>query len=158
MKNLTNEETLKLLEPFMLKPEHLKVGQEIWTIQTGESKITQIDRALFSTGKNNYYLNGNFYENDKFSSAFIRNPFSQLSEYPKEMEVSMDNKNWSKRIVLCLQDGKYIAYCHNGYGQHIYSNVTGWTYAREIPSKTTYTKAEAIKRLSEIDGKECDII
>lgn len=86
--------------------DHTKLvaGQKLWDIISGQVIFIELsDNNLIKCTQDGdtyiYYLNGKYSFNDKFPRLYLSNPFEQISEFPKLMEVKI-NIGWVKRIVL----------------------------------------------------------
>lgn len=63
----------------------IKVGDKIWTIQEGWTKVIQVCCETFSTVKECYYADGNFNKNDAHQSAFWSDPGIIAPPRPKRL-------------------------------------------------------------------------
>lgn len=65
----------------------VKVGDKIWTIQEGWTSVTKIDEdseyPIQTTQIEEYTIDGKFYSDDKYPSAFLEYPF-------KDPEIEKD--------------------------------------------------------------------
>ena len=132
--------------------ENLKVGDMVWTIQTGYAKVTSISDTtnypILVDGWASFTLDGNWGCRDKYNSLYLENPFKESFE-PRWMMVS-DGDEWHKRFVISKIDKKYFAIT-NAEG----TLASRWKYARETPAKRTLTLQEIADKFEEnIDNIE----
>lgn len=114
------------MKKYLIDFENLKLGDSVWSIQAGDTKVIKIDNKAnypISTGVYSYNVKGFNYNEHKSPSLFKSNPF----EYPKMMLVSDDNKNWLERKVYCEDEGFYI------------SLSMAYNYAKELPAVNKLT-------------------
>lgn len=84
-------------------------------------------------------------------SLFKSNPFEAISEYPKMMEVSADNKKWTIRKVIWETSKIFTALDLEE------EFTTHWIYAREInPKKVTLT-LQQIAKLANCNVEDLEI-
>jgi len=107
----------------------VKVGDSIWTIQEGWTKVKNIfDGCLpIRTKYNSYNLDGTYYTKDQHPSAFLTNPFV---DKVRTVLVSDNNIDWVERDGVIV-DGKFCI-------------LSGWDYCKEIenPKVTKLTYQE----------------
>lgn len=90
----------------------VKVGDEIWTIEEGWTKVLSIDYSKdypIKTKKWTYTLEGKIYSKYKYPSAFLEYPF-------KEQPIETDTIVWFRDYEDELWRFGY--YSHFGNGQH----------------------------------------
>lgn len=132
----------------------LVIGQKLWDINNGEMIFRRNNNdshypLVFNghRGEVSYSLNGKRSLSHQYPSLYLSNPFEQVNEFPKLMEVSTTGKEWIKRLIYCYnaQTSKYIA-------QHESKPLEwcGWQYAREIqePQIIELSIEEIAKKLS----------
>lgn len=151
-----NEEILKLADL-----SNVKVGDTIWTIESGEVTVSNIlinDNYQIKTRDSwTFTLNGKYAKTDKFPSAFIRNPFENINTFQeREMMVSNDNINWYKRNVFCKRNNLFLADSPSP-GRRWGGGLGLWLYAKEIEPKLKLT-FEEIARKFNTDVKNIEII
>jgi len=121
------------IDPSLLFDGTEKVGDTIWTLGEGLTTIKKIEDLTsypIRTAESNYTLEGKTYSEDKYPSAFKRNPFVSL--YPKLMEVSDDKQDgWQVRLIYAKVNNVYWGV--NG-AKDEYRPIV-WLYAREIQPK-----------------------
>jgi len=158
---------MKNLEKYLIDFDTLKVGDKVWTIQEGDTEVIKLRRNgeySIYTKKQLYTKEGYFVEQHKSPSLFKSNPFENISEYPKVMEVSDDKDfkigNFEKRIVLGKNINGYISVFNNINFEDIKINdeIIIWKYAREIQKKKTRLTMEDIAKLANIDVKDLEIV
>ncbi len=157
---------MKNLEKFLIDFYTLKVGDKVWSIQEGDTEIKSFDSDdnsfPINTSNDAYTKKGCWGEDDKFPSLFKSNPFENISEYPKLMEVASIESfsDAQKRIVFGKNDKGFITIgakdnindiC-SGNSVHIHS------YVREIQPKKTRLTMEDIAKLVNIDVKDLEIV
>lgn len=158
---------MKNLEKYLIDFDTLKVGDKVWTIQEGDTKVINLNsnsEYQIETEGNLYTKDGFCSEEDKFTSLFKSNPFESISEYPRVMEVS-DNRDFSNsevRVVFKEKQGKYIAWMNAKTleeSEYILNTIS-WKYAREIQpeKKKTRLTMEDIAKLANIDVKDLEIV
>jgi hypothetical protein len=90
----------------------VKVGDKIWTIEDGWTKVVDIDldsKYPIETRNNTYALDGKVNVDDKHPSAFLEYPF-------KEQEIEKDTLVWFRdKQSTCWAVGYYS---HFEYGTH----------------------------------------
>jgi len=134
----------KKLESIKIDFESLKVGDKVWSTTHGECIIHDLKDSIGLIAINNgillrYDKEGRIRANSPIV-VFKSNPFDLISEYPKEMRVSMDGKNWETRTVIGIDEKKSccvvrIPSTNTGY--------THWTFWADIePETTTNTEVE----------------
>lgn len=149
-----NEEILKLADL-----SNVKVGDTIWTIESGEVTVSNIlindNYQIKTRDRWTFTLNGKYAKTDKFPSAFIRNPFENINTFQeREMMVSNDNINWYKRNVFCKRNNLFLADPPSWRGLR---EEGWWLYAKEIEPKLKLT-FEEIARKFNTDVKNIEII
>ena len=149
-----NEEILKLADL-----SNVKVGDTIWTIESGEVTVSNIlindNYQIKTRDSGTFTLNGKYAKTDKFPSAFIRNPFENINTFQeREMMVSNDNINWYKRNVFCKRNNLFLADSPSLFGRQ---GGVWWLYAKEIEPKLKLT-FEEIARKFNTDVKNIEII
>jgi hypothetical protein len=127
-----NEEILKLADL-----SNVKVGDTIWTIPNGEIGVIGVileDDYPIKIGRTTYQLDGKNYSDDKYPSAFIRNPFENIGFQERWMLVSYDGKTWKRRKVFMEKNGKFIAWSGAETDEEVIKSTdcTGWSYAKGI--------------------------
>lgn len=150
-----NEEILKLADL-----SNVKVGDTIWTIESGEVTVSNIlinDNYQIKTSESGTFtLNGKYAKTDKFPSAFIKNPFENINTFQeREMMVSNDKINWYKRNVFYKRNHLFLTDINRplpGRG-----DVCCWRYAKEIEPKLKLTFEEIAKKFN-TDVKNIEII
>lgn len=122
--------------------DNLVVGQKVWSILHGELVIANLEKTnrypitVVDSNKQEkiFTIEGKYHLNHTYPALFLSNPFEQVSEFPKVMEVSDNNYNWYKRVVV-IADNKY--YFTRSNIESI-AEVKGtekllrWAYAREV--------------------------
>jgi hypothetical protein len=91
----------------------VKVGDKIWTIEEGWTKVVGIDLDLYNkypieTRDNTYTIDGKIDSSDKFPSAFIEYPF-------KEQPIEKDTLVWFRDTEDAYWKVGYYSHCTNGY-------------------------------------------
>ena len=131
-----NEEILKLADL-----SNVKVGDTIWTIPNGEIGVIGVileDDYPIKIGRTTYQLDGKNYSDDKYPSAFIRNPFENIGFQERLMLVSMgkniSGQEWFKRKVFMEKNGRFLAWTGADTDEEAIrsTSCTGWKYAKEI--------------------------
>lgn len=135
--------------------ENLKVGDIVWTIQTGYAKVTSISDTknypILVDGWASYTLDGKWGCRDKYDSLYLENPFKESFE-SRWMMVS-DGDEWRKRLVIAKYNGRFVA--EDVLKLKDRSHFTSWKYARETPAKRTLTLQEIADKFEEnIDNIE----
>jgi len=119
----------------------LKVGDEVWTIQSGFAPITEINYENpfgIDVGGFSYQMDGKYFDSDIFSSLYLENPFEKKIE-GKFMMVSTDGLYWTTNRVII-----------DNYGEIFVQS--GWKFAKEIEPET-FTKPITEITLDEIAEK-----
>ena len=132
-----NEEQLKLADL-----SGVKVGDTIWTIQNGYTFAIQISKLSnypikVKSGNHvdSYSMDGKYSINDKYPTAFTKNPFENVGFQERWMMVSNDESLWHKRKVFMQKNGQFIAWLNAKTDDEVkdtYSAVANWKYAKEI--------------------------
>lgn len=157
---------MKNLEKYLIDFDTLKVGDKVWTIQEGDTEVINFDYntiyPIRTTNNELYKKDGSFQTNDKFPSLFKSNPFENISEYPKVMEVSTSESfsDVQKRIVFGKNDKGFITINRKDNINSIKDNdyVCIHPFAREIQKKKTRLTMEDIAKLANIDVKDLEIV
>lgn len=138
---------MKNLEKYFINFNELKVGQKLWSIKQGEVTVSKLSNnvvfpiATFCEGHEEQYTkNGEFQLADKYPSLFNSNPFEDLKEEPRMIEVLLDDE-WKERKAV---------YFFNEYAI-VPIPVTNEPYAtkkwREVKPKVELTIEERIEKL-----------
>ncbi len=120
----------------------LKVGQKLWHVVHGELMINNLNNNSIhyplTCDQLSFSKNGKSHIDHKYPSLYLSNPFEQINEFPKLMEVSNNREYWSKEKVIYKTASHYIAV--NDKSGHIIK----YEYAREIqePVIIEYTLEE----------------
>jgi hypothetical protein len=128
-----NEEILKLADL-----SNVKVGDTIWALPYGEAKVKHIHQTLNSyvieTSHNTYTLDGKYYVEQKYPSAFTKNPFENTGFQERWMMVSTNERHWFKRKVFIQKNGYFIAWDNADTDEAVKESlrVAPWQYAKEI--------------------------
>jgi hypothetical protein len=93
----------------------VKVGDKIWTIEEGWTKVVDIDLDLYNkypieTRDNTYTIDGKIDSSDKFPSAFIEYPFK---EQPIE-KIEKDTLVWFRDRPTVFWMFGYYSHFENG--------------------------------------------
>lgn len=125
----------------------LKVGDVVWTIQTGYGNVTSvtagINYPIMVNEWASYTIDGRFGCRDIFNSLYATTPFKESFE-PRWMMVS-DGDEWRKRFVIAKHNGRFVAEDVLKDSSHF----TSWKYARETPAKRTLTLQEIADKFEE---------
>ena len=90
----------------------IKVGDKVWTIQEGETRVTRIvcdtPYPITTSKGNSYTAEGKLYSDDKHPSLFWSNPHIQAPEKPKPFRYqflwrSRESTHWN------LLGGRYVS-------------------------------------------------
>ena len=130
-----NEEILKLADL-----SNVKVGDTIWTIDSGEVEVTNIipntlnNTFPIRTSDSTFTLDGRYQYRDKYPSAFTRNPFENIGFQERWMLVSSGGGDWVRRKVFMGKNGKFLAWNGAETDEEVIKSVNsiGWNYAKEI--------------------------
>jgi hypothetical protein len=98
----------------MKKLADLKVGDEVWTIQSGFAPITEINYKNpfgIDVGGYSYQMNGKYFDSDIFSSLYLENPFEHKIK-PKEMMCEWQG-TYKKVECIVSSDGR--VFVQSGY-------------------------------------------
>jgi hypothetical protein len=131
----------------------LKNGQKLWDSRFGEVTFLTTENGIYPIlckkldgDIRSYTHDGKSFNNDKYPSLFLSNPFEQINEFPKIMEVSAYGDKWSKKTVLAYDESNdvYIA-----ISDKCKSTIIHWKKARELqePIITEYTIEEIATKL-----------
>lgn len=93
----------------------VKVGDKIWTIQSGWIEVKRIDTSEtfpIETESNSYTIDGKVYFDDKHPSAFLEYPFK---EQPIEKDTLVwfrdnENENWMVGYYSHFKDGNHFCF------------------------------------------------
>jgi len=99
--------------------DHTKLvkGQKLWHVQLGEVKF-QSNNGLDSTypliietsqGRQYYTIEGKHISNHKLPSLYQSNPFEQINEFPKLMEIEGGDTQYYPRIIMAKTKKGYWA-------------------------------------------------
>jgi hypothetical protein len=127
--NIMNE-TIKKLSDL----SNVKVGDTIWTVQDGETKVISVKNGKYHPIKTVdaiYTIDGKFLVNDQYPSAFLKNPFESQERW---VEVSNDKTCWFKRKLIREKNGKFICWTNAETDEKVEeaTKATNWDYMREI--------------------------
>lgn len=120
--------------------KNLKVGDRVWTIQNGWTKVVAIeqnDTYPIKTPDISYTLEGLQLTDNKHPSLFLTNPFEKFK--PRFMMVSDDGKSWVKNFVVDKLEFGVITFTEVGRGYLSYN------FAKEIETITLTRKEIAEK-------------
>lgn len=120
----------------------LKVGDTVWTINSGETKVrfinSKITYSIQTVAGTTFMLNGKRFESDVFPSLFLENPFEAKSLFNERwVLVSDDNINWRKRWLI-KETGKehsYVVYAGIETEYELTKasgHIISFTYMKEI--------------------------
>jgi hypothetical protein len=125
-------ETIKKLSDL----SNVKIEDTIWTIFDGYVEVESIDfnanypiKAVGAT----YAIDGKSRITDHFPSAFLKNPFENISN-ERWVEVSNDKTCWFKRKLIREKNGKFICWTNAETDEKVEeaTKATNWDYMREI--------------------------
>jgi hypothetical protein len=128
--NIMNE-TIKKLSDL----SNVKVGDTIWTVQDGETKVISVKNGKYHPIKTVdaiYTIDGKFLVNDQFPSAFLKNPFESQERW---VEVRDDEEEeWVRKKLIMEKNGKFICWRNAKTDEEVEEslNTTTWYYMREI--------------------------
>lgn len=116
---------------------NIKIGDSIWTIQNGFTKVIKINpKHTYSivTNIGRYTIEGFISINDKFPSAFTKNPFKEKDFKERWMMVSEEGTNWLKRKVFMKKNGHVISWSCAETKKAVKKEICShpWKYAMEI--------------------------
>ena len=137
--------------------ENLKVGDIVWTIQTGYAMVTSVTAGIsypiVVQEWASYTKEGKWGCRDEFNSLYFDNPFRvEEDAYPKWMWVCNDaNTAWVKRFVL----NEYKGYYHSSATAHDHTLV--WKYAKKYAPKVTLTMQDIADKF-ELDINNIEIV
>jgi hypothetical protein len=97
----------------------LKVGDAVWTIQTGIDFVKSKAELIILEGGESYYPNGCYSLKDMFPSLYLINPFEQKIE-PKLMLCKFIG--WTEENVIVASNGDIFV-------------KSGYTEVKEIEQK-----------------------
>ena len=156
---------MKNLEKYLIDFDTLKVGDKVWSIQEGDTEVIKLrrnDEYPIHVKEQLYTKEGYFVKQHKCPSLFKSNPFENISEYPKVMEVSTSESfsDVQKRIVFGKNDKGFITISRKDNINSIKDNdyVCIHPFAREIQKKKTRLTMEDIAKLANIDVKDLEIV
>jgi LysM repeat protein len=98
----------------------LKVGDAVWTIQTGIDFVKSIEELIILEGGESYYPNGCYRLKDMYPSLFLENIFEKKIE-PKLMLCKFIG--WTEENVIVASNGDIFV-------------KSGYTEAKEIEPET----------------------
>jgi hypothetical protein len=98
---------------------YLKVGDAVWTIQTGIDFVKSKAELIILEGGESYYPNGCYRLKDMFPSLYLINPFEQKIE-PKLMLCKFIG--WTEENVIVASNGDIFV-------------KSGYTEVKEIEQK-----------------------
>tara|TARA_R100000951_G_C2602957_1_gene168760 strand:+ start:140 stop:601 length:462 start_codon:yes stop_codon:yes gene_type:complete len=92
------------------------------------------------------------FKDDKFAQI-ISYKNTLKNKYPKVLLVSMNKKEWNKRVVFMEKDNKFVAWRGAKTLEQAKCQTAslGWKYAKELPKEIEVTKEEIAK------WKGCDV-
>ncbi len=137
------------IDPSLLLDGTEKGGDTIWTINGGSEKIIDIEKSdtyCIKTEDTDYTNKGFRFDDDKYPSAFKRNPF--VSQYPKLMEVSRDVDFLAygeMKVLFKHRDMYWVEQSIDG----VMMKVRGYEFASEIQHKAPEFSEVQIKYLKE---------
>lgn len=135
----------------MSKFKNLKVGDKVWTIQTGYGKVTSINDTInypiLVEGWASYNLDGKFGCRDAHESLYLTDPFENCKQ-GKWMLVSFDEQTWYKRFVTEEKDGFYVAWDRAQTDEElIYTGtLSNWKYAKELEPDIEITMGQIAEK------------
>jgi hypothetical protein len=117
-----------------------KVGDLIWTIREGWTKIKRIRNTMFYIETDSYkYTNLGYAPHDKYPSAF-REPPEGFNAEPKPCEFkkgdkvlvrSINGKGWQRRHFVRIENGMFHCYI-DGKDEWSSEGLTnGWKYCKK---------------------------
>ncbi len=138
MKNLKEIMNEKLAELSDLS--ECKVGDIIWTIESGEDEIKDtgfIDKYPIRTLSDySYTLDGKYHIEYSYPSAFLKNPFENIGNNFEErwMLVSDNEIEWKKRKVFMFKNKSYFSWANAETDEDVLTttSIVRWKHAKEI--------------------------
>ena len=79
----------KIIEPYLIDFDKLKVSQTLWSVKNGDEKILKIDNFdeySIYTNLCTYDKKGNYHKDDKYPTLFTFNPFANLQRVEPKLE------------------------------------------------------------------------
>jgi hypothetical protein len=116
----------------------LKVGDAVWTIQTGIDFVKSKEELIILESGESYYPNGCYSFKDMYPSLFLEDILNKKVE-GKFMMVSTDGLYWTTNRVII-----------DSYGEIFVQS--GWKFAKEIETET-FTKSITEITLEQIAEK-----
>jgi hypothetical protein len=95
----------------MKKLADLKVGDAVWTVQTGIDFVKSKAELIILEGGESYYPNGCYRLKDMFPSLYLINPFEDKIE-PKEMMCEWQG---TYRKVECIVSSDGRVFVQSGF-------------------------------------------
>ena len=142
--------------------EYLKVGDVVWTIQTGYGNVTSITSGInYPITVNewaSYTTDGKFGCRDEFKSLYAEAPFTEIFK-PRWMMVCDFVDRWKKRFVIAKYNDRFVAIEGANTEEKLKDNyaIICWKYAKKLPNKRKITMQEIADKFGEdIDNIEIE--
>lgn len=142
---------------FLINYEELKVGDPLWSAWHGDVTVSDLDscedhayRIEIKTSKGTHF---HFTETGKYSSVDSLPTLFKSCPYKEEerlVEVSKDNKEWFKRVLVSKSRGFFLCYkwAETIDAVDAVNGLVSWCFMREItePKKVVLTRAEIAEK------------
>jgi len=131
-----------------MKFDNLKVGDIVWTVQTGYAAVTSVTAGvsypIVVQEWASYTKEGKWGCRDEFNSLYFDDPFEVKEDvYPKWMMVCNKNTDWQRKFILNKHDGHYYSIGNRDSSGEV------WEYAKDIPLKRILTMQEIADKFKE---------
>lgn len=143
---------MKNLEKYYINFDELKKGDTVWHSRLGETEISVINNnsknhpIVLTTGC--YTKEGKFADSDKYPTIYKSNPFLDLKEEPRMIEVRLDKEIWEERELIYEIKGSAVVWSKKRIDiPEVYCHM----FWREIQPKELTDKERIAKLEEEIE-------
>lgn len=136
--------------------ENLKVGDIVWTIQTGYAMVTSVTAGIsypiVVQEWASYTKEGKWGCRDQYNSLYFDDPFRvEEDTYPKWMMVCNKDTDWYRKFILNEHAGHYYSICGRDTGNDV------WQYARPCAPKVILTMQDIADKFK-VDINNIEIV
>ena len=126
----------------------LKVGQNVWTIQSGDctiSSLTSLEPYPIVAGGIIYSIDGKYTTTHAYPSLYLSNPFEDTQNNDRVVVVrDYVYHEWTRRVFHLEKNGTFLCWANADLLEAAKSSLSlnSWRFMREIEPKTTLTKQQ----------------